>query len=181
MVLPGKRNAVGGRVGWLPIVVSIVAGFTCSATSVANEPTVTESSDTDQLHQDVRRHFEQGETVLEDADYLWRAESWSDFETKTREVALQSLRLIDVEIDIEGDETHYIGVWRTGTGSFALWTCPTWEAFSEKWQEMAMNGLQLIDIEVYRDQGEALYFGLFREDMSEARLWKDQDWNEISQ
>ena len=117
----------------------------------------------------------------DDEDYLWRANTWADFEAKILELVADELRLVDVEIFFDQGDARYLGVWRSGSGNFALWNCPTWDAFTDRWQEMSMSGLQLIDIEVYRNQGATHYFGLFRSDMSEETLWKDEDWDEISQ
>ncbi|MGB5247483.1 MAG: hypothetical protein WBN34_13110 [Woeseia sp.] len=117
----------------------------------------------------------------DDEDYLWRANTWSEFEEKTLELASRELRLVDVEIYIDQGQARYVGVWRSGSGNFALWTCPTWDAFTDKWQVFSMSGLSLIDIEVYRDQSATHYFGLFRSDVSEETLWTDEDWDEVSQ
>lgn len=166
--------------GWCALVA---LGFSFSAYPVAafvDESAIPEELEFNSTYDDLVPYFADGETVLEDGDYLWRSNTWSEFEAKAQELGAQSLRLIDVEIDMEDGEAHYAGVWRTGTGSFALWTCPTWDAFSATWQELAMQGLQLIDLEVYVDQDTTMYFGVFREDMNEKHLWKDRDWNEIS-
>ena len=179
-VLPGKRIAIAGRVGWLPMVILTVAGSGFSTPSSADAPTPPEISPADTQLTDLRRFFEHSETSLQDADFLWHAESWSDFERKARELASRSLRLIDVEIHAAGDEIHYVGVWRSGVGSFALWTCPSWDSFNEQWQVAAMNGLRLVDLEVYSDKGQTLYFGLFRETTGDSLLWQDQDWNDVS-
>lgn len=143
-----------------------------------DSPITIVGANADQPYLNAREILEPRELVLEDTDYLWSTTTWQDFEAKARQLAEQSLRLVDVEINVIDDEVHYAGVWRSGSGSFALWTCPTLDEFNSTWQEFVVSGLQLIDIEVYRHQGKTWYFGLFREDINDGHYQLYKDWDE---
>ena len=162
---------------WPRMPALLLAGL-AYATAAAGEPPTTMQADDAGSYQIGEAGPGRRELFLQETDFLWRAKSWREFEARARELAEQSLRLIDVDVHVVGDEIHYVGVWRPGSGGFALWTCPSWDEFSNKWRELSDYGLQLVDIEVYRHQGETHFFGLFREDADEDLGRLDEVWNE---
>ena len=70
----------------------------------------------------------------------------------------------------------YAGVWRAGTGRYALWVNAEWQSFHDKWQEWSNQGLRLQDIHVQRRSGKTVYSGVFLPGSGRYALWANVDW-----
>ena len=71
----------------------------------------------------------------------------------------------------------YAGVWRAGTGRYALWVNASRESFQNKWQEWSAQGLRLQDIHVRRNGNTTLYSGVFLPGTGAYGLWANVDWD----
>lgn len=147
------------------------------AAGQVGDPATIENTGENHVYQDLEDILERREIIYDESDFIWSATTWDDFEAKARELAEQSLRLVDVDVLVSDDEIHYVGVWQLGSGNFALWTCPTLDCFNSIRQELIVRGLHLIDAEVYRYQGKLRYLGLFREDLSDDFQQMDKEWD----
>jgi hypothetical protein len=70
----------------------------------------------------------------------------------------------------------YAGVWRSGTGRYALWVNVEWSSFRDKWQEWSNQGLRLHDIHVQQHGGRTLYSGVFLPGSGAYGLWANVEW-----
>jgi hypothetical protein len=71
----------------------------------------------------------------------------------------------------------YAGVWRSGTGRYALWINASWQSFRDKWQTWSSQGLRLQDIHVRRRGSQTLYSGVFRPGSGAYALWVNVTWD----
>ncbi|MEQ9358051.1 M12 family metallopeptidase [Coleofasciculus chthonoplastes] len=71
----------------------------------------------------------------------------------------------------------YAGVWRSGTGRYALWINASWQSFRDKWQTWSSQGLRLQDIHVRRRGSQTLYSGVFRPGSGAYGLWANVTWD----
>jgi Astacin (Peptidase family M12A)/Bacterial tandem repeat domain 1 len=69
------------------------------------------------------------------------------------------------------------GVWRAGSGRYALWVNVNWESFRAKWQEWAAQGLRLVDIHVRRVGNENRYSGVWTARSGAYGLWANATWD----
>jgi subtilisin family serine protease len=72
---------------------------------------------------------------------------------------------------------RYSGVFRQGSGGYALWVGATWSNFVEKWQELSGKGLRLIDLNIVGSGAQARYSGVFREGSGGYALWVGATWS----
>lgn len=70
----------------------------------------------------------------------------------------------------------FAGVWRSGTGRYALWVNVEWASFRDKWQEWSNQGLRLHDIHVQQRGGKTLYSGVFLPGTGAYGLWANVEW-----
>lgn len=70
----------------------------------------------------------------------------------------------------------YAGVWRAGTGSYALWVNASWSSFRSRWQQWSGRGLRLHDIHVRTSGGRTYYSGVYRPGSGSYGLWANVDW-----
>ncbi|NES05893.1 MAG: S8 family serine peptidase [Okeania sp. SIO2F4] len=71
----------------------------------------------------------------------------------------------------------YAGVWRSGTGRYAVWINASWQSFRDKWQEWNAQGLRLHDIHVRRRGSKTLYSGVFLPGSGAYGLWANVTWD----
>ena len=71
----------------------------------------------------------------------------------------------------------YSGVWRAGTGRYAMWINGSWDAFRAKWQEWSAQGLRLVDIHTRRAGDETRYSGVFLPGTGGHGLWANVSWD----
>lgn len=74
-------------------------------------------------------------------------------------------------------EGGYAGVWRAGSGPYALWVNASWSSFRSKWQQWSARGLRLHDIHVRRVGGKTRYSGVFRPGSGRHALWANVTWS----
>ena len=70
----------------------------------------------------------------------------------------------------------YSGVWRAGSGRYALWANDEWNGFSAKWQQWSADGLRLVDIHVRPTRQGLRYSGVFLPGTGGHALWVDAPW-----
>lgn len=70
----------------------------------------------------------------------------------------------------------YAGVWRAGTGPYALWVNANWTSFRDKWQQWSGQGLRLHDIHVRTSGSSTYYSGVYRPGSGSYGLWANVDW-----
>ena len=70
----------------------------------------------------------------------------------------------------------YAGVWRAGTGAYALWVNADWTSFRDKWQTWSGQGLRLHDIHVRTSGTGTYYSGVYRPGGGAYGLWANVDW-----
>jgi murein DD-endopeptidase MepM/ murein hydrolase activator NlpD len=68
------------------------------------------------------------------------------FVAKWKELALQNLRLVDVETYVEGGKRKWAGIWRQGSDAYYLWSAADAENFLGKWNDLSKNGLRLLKL-----------------------------------
>lgn len=70
----------------------------------------------------------------------------------------------------------YAGVWRPGTGRYAVWMNASWSSFEDKWQQWSAQGLRLHDMHVRRVGTRTLYSGIFLPGSGRHALWANVSW-----
>jgi hypothetical protein len=70
----------------------------------------------------------------------------------------------------------YSGVWRAGSGRYAMWINATWDSFRSKWQEWTAQGLRLVDIHTRRVGNQTRYSGVFLPGTGGHGLWANVSW-----
>lgn len=73
-------------------------------------------------------------------------------------------------------EKGYSGVWRAGSGRYALWVNDTWDGFAAKWQQWSADGLRLVDVHVRPVRDGARYSGVFLPGSGGHALWANASW-----
>ena len=71
----------------------------------------------------------------------------------------------------------HTGVWRAGSGRYALWVNVSWDSFRAKWEEWAAQGLRLVDIHVRRVGSENRYSGVWTARTGAYGLWANATWD----
>ncbi len=71
----------------------------------------------------------------------------------------------------------YTGVWRAGTGGYALYGGLNWDDFVSKWQTLADQNLRLVDISTYVQNGTRLYNGIWRAGTDAYALYGGVTWS----
>jgi len=71
----------------------------------------------------------------------------------------------------------HTGVWRAGSGKYALWVNVNWDSFKAKWQEWAQQGLRLVDFTVRRVGNEDRYSGVWLPGTGAYGLWVNASWD----
>ncbi len=71
----------------------------------------------------------------------------------------------------------HTGVWRAGSGRYALWVNVPWDSFRAKWEEWAAQGLRLVDIHVRRVGSENRYSGVWTARTGAYGLWANATWD----
>jgi hypothetical protein len=77
-------------------------------------------------------------------------------------------------------EKGYSGVWRAGSGRYALWVNDTWDGFAAKWQQWSADGLRLVDVHVRPVRDGARYSGVFLPGTGGHALWANASWESFS-
>ena len=75
----------------------------------------------------------------------------------------------------------YAGVWRQGTGRYAIWVNASWTSFESKWKEWSAQGLRLQDIHVRRVGSKTRYSGIFRPGSGKHALWTNVSWTSFKE
>jgi hypothetical protein len=70
----------------------------------------------------------------------------------------------------------HTGVFRAGSGKYALWVNVPWDSFKAKWEEWAAQGLRLVDINVRRVGNETRYSGVWLAGTGGYGLWANATW-----
>jgi hypothetical protein len=70
----------------------------------------------------------------------------------------------------------YAGVWRAGTGRYALWANATWADFTARWEEWSGSGLRLVDLHVRQTQQGPRFSGVFLPGAGAHALWANVSW-----
>lgn len=70
----------------------------------------------------------------------------------------------------------YSGVWRAGSGRYAMWINATWDSFRAKWQEWSGQGLRLVDIHTRQVGSQTRYSGVFMPGTGGHGLWANVTW-----
>lgn len=83
---------------------------------------------------------------------------------------------------------RYIGVFRRGSGPYALWLTDQRQGFISKWQELSAQDLRLVDLHVAEYGDQRRYSGAFAEGTGGHALWLDASrqgfinkWKELAQ
>lgn len=74
------------------------------------------------------------------------------------------------------EKRGYAGVWRAGSGRYALWVNADWDSFRQKWQLWSSQGLRLHDIHVRHAGGRNRYSGVFLPGSGRYGLWASVPW-----
>lgn len=111
-----------------------------------------------------------------DAYSLQGGLSWSSFVSKWQTLGGQGLRLVDLEVYVEGGVRKYAGVWRAGTDGHALYAGLDWDALVSQWETLADQGLRLVDLESYVEGGVRKYAGVWRAGTDGYALWSGVSW-----
>jgi Bacterial tandem repeat domain 1 len=74
-------------------------------------------------------------------------------------------------------EQRYSGVFRSGTGTYALWANASFDSFVARWQAWAGQGLRLADIDIVQVGNERRYNGVWVAGNDGYGLWVNADWN----
>ena len=94
---------------------------------------------------------------------LVSAKGWNAFTQQWAIYSGQNLRLIDLETyDAGGGERQYLGIFRAGSGGYALWSGTGWTNFTKEWSTLSNQGLRLIDVETFPVGSGRQYVGVFR-------------------
>ena len=74
-------------------------------------------------------------------------------------------------------EQRYSGVFRGGTGKYALWANASYDSFIARWQGWAQQGLRLVDIDIVQVGSDRRYNGVWVAGSDGYGLWVNADWN----
>jgi Bacterial tandem repeat domain 1 len=74
-------------------------------------------------------------------------------------------------------EQRYSGVFRSGSGKYALWVNGSYGSFVARWQEWAAQGLRLADLDIVQVGAERRYNGVWLAGNDGYGLWMNADWN----
>jgi hypothetical protein len=74
-------------------------------------------------------------------------------------------------------EKGYSGVWRAGTGRYALWANATWDSFRGKWEQWSADGLRLVDVHVRATGAGPRFSGVFLAGSGGHALWANASWD----
>jgi hypothetical protein len=74
-------------------------------------------------------------------------------------------------------EKGYSGVWRSGSGRYALWANSGWEDFQSRWQQWSADGLRLVDVHVRPVRDGVRYSGVFLPGTGGHGLWANATWD----
>lgn len=74
-------------------------------------------------------------------------------------------------------EQRYSGVFRAGTGKYALWLNASHESFVAKWNQWAKEGLRLVDLDIVQVGSERRYNGVWVAGTDAYGLWLNADWD----
>lgn len=77
-------------------------------------------------------------------------------------------------------EQRYSGVFRAGTGKYALWLNASYDSFIAKWQQWASEGLRLADLDIVQVGNERRYNGVWVAGNDAYGLWVNADWNSFT-
>ena len=88
-------------------------------------------------------------------------------------------RLIDISRVRHGNDWWYYGVWRSGSGAYALYAYDSWNEFTAKWAELNDQGLRLIDIDLSESDGVTTYIGVWRAGSGKTALYNFDTWSEL--
>ena len=82
---------------------------------------------------------------------------------------------------------QYAGVFRSGSGDYALWLDGTQQSFVNKWEELSKQNLRLVDLNIAVSGSERRYSGVFLQGSGGHALWLDDTrtgfvdkWKELS-
>lgn len=115
-----------------------------------------------------------------DGHYLWGNASWASFQAKWQELNSKNVRLVDLNINVVGNEPRFSGVWRAGSDAHYLWVNASWDSFRAKWAELAAQNLRLTVLKVYTVNGQTRFAGVWRAGSDAHYLWVGVNWNEFS-
>ncbi len=73
-------------------------------------------------------------------------------------------------------QQRYSGVFRGGSGKYALWVNSGWNSFRSKWQQWSAKGMRLTDIEVLQVGNSRRYNGVFTNGTDGYGLWVNASW-----
>jgi len=74
-------------------------------------------------------------------------------------------------------DQRYSGVFRAGTGKYALWLNASYDSFVAKWQQWAKEGLRLADLDIVQVGQDRRYNGVWVAGNDAYGLWLNADWN----
>jgi hypothetical protein len=92
---------------------------------------------------------------------MWRNFSREGFNEKWKEQSAQGYRLVDVETYTKGSQRYWAGLFRPGSGKYALHRYYDTDDFGTKHRSYASQGLKLIDVEPFRDNGKLKWAGVW--------------------
>ncbi len=109
------------------------------------------------------RHFVGVFRAGTDAETVVSDSSWSAFTSEWVTLSGLGLRLTDIEtFDTGGGNRQYIGIYRAGSGGYALWSGTGWSAFTTEWSTLRSSGLRLVDVETFPVGAQRQYVGVFK-------------------
>ncbi len=73
--------------------------------------------------------------------------------------------------DFEFSNNLWHGIFKKGSGKYAMWRNFSHSAFDKKWREMSAKGYRLYDLETYVIDGKRKWAGLFKKGSGKYALW----------
>jgi murein DD-endopeptidase MepM/ murein hydrolase activator NlpD len=102
---------------------------------------------------------------------------WTAFSEHWQRLSDGGFRLRKIETFVENGERQYVGVFKRGSGPYALWQGQGWQNFLNVWNDQYAQGAYLVDIESFTVGNARYYVGVFAEGTGVPSLIRVNSWS----
>ena len=114
-----------------------------------------------------------------DIDLRVKIAGWSAFTEHHARLSADGFRLRKIETFVENGERQYVGVFKRGSGPYALWQGEGWDNFVSVWNDQYSKGAYLTDIESFEIAGRRFYLGVFASGSGVPALIRTNGWSDF--
>lgn len=115
-------------------------------------------------------------------EFVIMGAEWGAFTKRWAKLSKEKkVRLIDLDVVNVNGTFRYNGIFKDGTGKYALYQFDSWDKFTKKWSDLNKENLRLIDIETFVSNNKRFYIGVWVEGTDKYAFYQFDSWEKFTQ